>query len=204
MPYLKSGWKSRYTCNATIQVFNTLQGLDLKMFLFARRYWGNHYCFIFLEVIRCFSSLGLLFHTYVFSMELCDITRIGLPHSEIPGSKVASTYPRLIAGNHVLHRLPVPRHPPCALSNLTKKSLSIQIESLITLTARAAKWQAKASINLFIYGKTYIVKRTTIYHASLKPAGLSRNKRNESFYSFCETVLIVIRTIEKQKRNSKH
>ena len=25
----------------------------------ARRYWGNHVCFIFLEVLRCFSSLGL-------------------------------------------------------------------------------------------------------------------------------------------------
>jgi hypothetical protein len=44
----------------------------------------------------------------------------GLPHSEIAGSKVVSTYPTLIAGYHVLHRLPVPRHPSCALSNLTK------------------------------------------------------------------------------------
>jgi hypothetical protein len=44
----------------------------------------------------------------------------GLPHSEIAGSKVVSTYPTLIAGCHVLHRLLVPRHPSCALSNLTK------------------------------------------------------------------------------------
>jgi hypothetical protein len=28
--------------------------------------------------------------------------------------------PRLIADSHVLHRLPVPRHPPCALINLSK------------------------------------------------------------------------------------
>src|SRR3954466_3359369 len=27
--------------------------------------------------------------------------------------------PRLIAASHVLHRLLVPRHPPCALNNLT-------------------------------------------------------------------------------------
>jgi hypothetical protein len=27
--------------------------------------------------------------------------------------------PRLIADSHVLHRLPMPRHPPCALKNLT-------------------------------------------------------------------------------------
>ena len=40
----------------------------------------------------------------------------GLSHSEILGSKVICTYPRLIAAYHVLHRLREPRHPPCALS----------------------------------------------------------------------------------------
>ena len=45
--------------------------------------------------------------------------RIGFPHSEIPGSKPVCGSPRLIAAYHVLHRLLVPRHPPCALSSLT-------------------------------------------------------------------------------------
>ena len=40
----------------------------------------------------------------------------GLPHSEILGSKVICTYPKLIAAYHVLHRLREPRHPPCALT----------------------------------------------------------------------------------------
>ena len=39
----------------------------------------------------------------------------GLPHSDIPGSKVICTYPGLFAAYHVLHRLPEPRHPPFAL-----------------------------------------------------------------------------------------
>ena len=39
----------------------------------------------------------------------------GLPHSEIPGSKVICTYTGLIAAYHVLHRLLEPRHPPFAL-----------------------------------------------------------------------------------------
>ena len=39
----------------------------------------------------------------------------GLSHSEIRGSKVICTLPRLIAAYHVLHRLREPRHPPCAL-----------------------------------------------------------------------------------------
>ncbi len=47
------------------------------------------------------------------------MTPVGLPHSEIPGSKLVCSYPRLIAAYRVLHRLLVPRHPPCALSSLT-------------------------------------------------------------------------------------
>ena len=49
------------------------------------------------------------------------ITRAGFPHSEIPGSKPACGYPRLIAAGHVLHRLLVPRHPPHALTSLAIK-----------------------------------------------------------------------------------
>ena len=40
----------------------------------------------------------------------------GLPHSEISGSKVVCTYPKLIAAYHVLRRLIEPRHPPFALA----------------------------------------------------------------------------------------
>ena len=45
----------------------------------------------------------------------------GFPHSEIFGSKPACGSPKLIAACHVLHRLLLPRHPPCALSSLTTK-----------------------------------------------------------------------------------
>ena len=43
----------------------------------------------------------------------------GFPHSEIPGSTPVCGSPRLIAACHVLLRLSLPRHPPCALSSLT-------------------------------------------------------------------------------------
>ena len=39
----------------------------------------------------------------------------GFPHSEILGSRDVCSSPRLIAACRVLLRLPVPRHPPCAL-----------------------------------------------------------------------------------------
>ena len=41
------------------------------------------------------------------------------PHSEIFGSQAMCAYPKLIAAYHVLHRLLMPRHSPCALCSLT-------------------------------------------------------------------------------------
>ena len=44
---------------------------------------------------------------------------VGFPHSEISGSKLTYSSPELIGVRPVLHRLLVPRHPPCALVHLT-------------------------------------------------------------------------------------
>ena len=44
--------------------------------------------------------------------------RAGFPHSDIRGSKLAHSSPRLFAACHVLHRLYMPRHPPDALLTL--------------------------------------------------------------------------------------
>src|SRR5690625_4791409 len=59
-------------------------------------------------------------HTsYVFRCMHYSITNSRLPHSEIPGSKLTYSSPRHIGVSPVLHRLLVPRHPPCALLHLT-------------------------------------------------------------------------------------
>lgn len=44
----------------------------------------------------------------------------GFPHSEIRGSKLVRSSPRLIAAYHVLHRLSAPRHPPNTLKALDR------------------------------------------------------------------------------------
>ena len=90
---------------------------------FARRYSGNRIFFLFLQVLRCFSSLGLSLTRYEFTRKYYAIKRSGFPHSEIPGSKLTYSSPRHIGVSAVLHRLLVPRHPPCALNNLTNKLL---------------------------------------------------------------------------------
>ena len=87
--------------------------------LFARRYWGNRVCFLFLGVLRWFTSPRYLLTPYRFRSGFPDVTPGWLPYSEIPGSKLACNSPGLIAACCVLHRLPAPRHPPYALSSLT-------------------------------------------------------------------------------------
>ena len=106
--------------NPELATLAGLHKLGLGWSPFARRYSGNRGCFLFQEVLRWFTSLRLLSSAYIFSRVWSGITRTGLPHSEIPGSKVVCTYPRLIAAYHVLHRLLVPRHPPYALISLTE------------------------------------------------------------------------------------
>jgi hypothetical protein len=90
----------------------------LGCFRFARRYSGNRCCFLFLRVLRCFSSPGCPHLPYVFRQVVLVLRTSGLPHSEISGSTLTYSYPEHIGVRPVLHRLLTPRHPPCALSSL--------------------------------------------------------------------------------------
>ena len=75
-----------------------------------------------------FSSSGYLdvsvprvpFHKLWIHLWMTVVHTAGFPHSEISGSKDICSSPKLIAAYHVFHRLLVPRHPPCALSSLTR------------------------------------------------------------------------------------
>ena len=78
---------------------------------------------LFLRVLGCFSSPGSPLTHYVFMRGSAGIPQRGFPHSEIDGSPLLRNSPSLIAAQHVLHRHLTPRHPPCALSSLTRESL---------------------------------------------------------------------------------
>ena len=63
-------------------------------------------------------------YAYLIQRRMTGYCPAGLPHSEIPGSMDICSSPRLIAACHVLLRLLMPRHSPCALSSLTCSSQS--------------------------------------------------------------------------------
>ena len=71
-------------------------------------------------LLRCFSSGGSLdLPILKFSRSYLSMNPGEFPHSEISGSMLICSSPKLIAAYHVFHRLPVPRHSPCALVRLT-------------------------------------------------------------------------------------
>ena len=82
-----------------------------------------------------FSSSGYLdvsvhrvpFLKLCIGLRILEVCSSRFPHSEISGSKDICSSPKLIAAYHVFHRLPVPRHSPCALCSLTVVYLSINI-----------------------------------------------------------------------------
>ena len=63
---------------------------------------------------RAFPSYSYLIHRTILRYCLSVF-----PHSEISGSSLICSSPKLFAACHVLHRLLMPRHSPCALISLT-------------------------------------------------------------------------------------
>ena len=87
---------------------------------FARHYSRNRFFFLFLWVLRCFSSprsLLMYYFTHTWVTRLFPL--VEFPHSDIYGLSDICSYPQLFAAYHVLLRLLVPRHSPYALNNLT-------------------------------------------------------------------------------------
>ena len=69
------------------------KSFGLASFPFARRYLGNRCFFLFLGLLRCFSSPRYLLIHYVFMYGYLPITTGGFPHSEIYGSMDMCSYP---------------------------------------------------------------------------------------------------------------
>ena len=80
-----------------------------------------------LEIDVSFFSSGYLdvsvhrvpLHTLWIGVWIHEVCSCGFPHSDILGSMAAFASPGLFVDRYVLHRLPMPRHSPCALISLT-------------------------------------------------------------------------------------
>jgi hypothetical protein len=68
-------------------------GNGLAFSAFARHYSRNHGCFLFLWVLRCFTSPRSLHTPYVFRRGSHHMTGAGFPHSDILGSTLGWQLP---------------------------------------------------------------------------------------------------------------
>jgi hypothetical protein len=91
------------------------------------------------------------------------MTLMGLPHSEISGSKRACRSPKHIVACHVLHRLSVPRHSPSTLSNLTIKCLDLM---------RSAVESYGFTLHFFNYNPYSIVNELKVAKTNAEPESL--------------------------------
>ena len=87
---------------------------------FARHYSRNRGCFLFLWVLRCFTSPRSLYPPYIFRRESpgTHAPWRGFPIRTPSDQNSLISSPRLIADCYVLLRLQMPRHPPFALKDL--------------------------------------------------------------------------------------
>ena len=114
---------------------------------FARHYSRNRFLFLFLWVLRCFSSprsLLIYYFTHIWILRLFALSEF--PHSDISGLMDICSYPKLFAAYHVLLRLLVPSYSPYALCSLTLFSLLIinsltLSQLLIGLIVFSSFWQ---------------------------------------------------------------
>ena len=91
---------------------------------FARRYSGNRGCFLFLGLLRCFSSPACLPCPMCSGKNDTALPVPGFPIRTPPDLRLFGDYPELFAACRVLLRLLPPRHPPCALSILAVKTFA--------------------------------------------------------------------------------
>ena len=103
--------------------------------------------------------------SYGFTAASHDMTRAGFPHSDISGSKRICRSPKLIAACRVLHRLPMPRHSPCALLRLN--FLSVCSRKLRSLhESRKSVFFANCN-TITCVGKTMFIHDSSVFSICL-------------------------------------
>ena len=124
---------------------------------FDRLYLRNRFYFLFLRLLRCFSSPGSL-RTPMDSVHGDGIAPAGFPHSEICGSRNMCFSPQLFAAYHVFLRLSVPGHSPRALSCLTSPTFPSPLPSC-TLCCSYSRNEVSDVVlpNVLLAYKTFVI-----------------------------------------------
>ena len=149
---------------------------------FARHYSRNHTCFLFLRVLRCFTSPRYHSTRPIHSgagphgHSLRDIP--GFPIRTPPDHSSAHQLPRGLSQPHnVLHRLLVPRHPPYALHYLQQLCTTSTVQfSNNTHTTTSRRYSTKSTITNSSCGMTApVICRYFLHHETHARSTQHRN-----------------------------
>ena len=88
-------------------------------------------------------------YAYLIQRTLTEYCSAGFPHSEIRGLTPMCGSPRLIAACHVLLRLLMPRHSPCALYSLTWRCASAHLLVLTRIMQASDLVHCSICVTLF-------------------------------------------------------
>ena len=89
-------------------------------------------------------------YTYLIQYMIHEYCPCVFPHSDISGSTLICSSPKLFAACHVLHRLLMPRHSPCALFSLTfRQTASCLIQVLLNYAGSTRSFFSKLFLPFF-------------------------------------------------------
>jgi hypothetical protein len=109
---------------------------------FAHHYSGNHNCFLFLRVLRCFTSPRYHQPPYQFRRRQHPMTGARFPHSETPGSTLGCQLPG------AYRRLPRPSSAPDAkASTVCPKKLEHNKNKMLAFTMQFSKHERTPTHN---------------------------------------------------------
>ena len=100
-------------------------------------------------------------YAYLIQRTILEYCSSGFPHSEISGSTDICSSPKLIAACHVLRRLLMPRHSPCALYSLTLRDILVLF---LELCRQSTGYFRKIIIVTHIFSDVPQLKFTTLFN----------------------------------------
>jgi hypothetical protein len=141
-------------------------------------------CFLFLRVLRCFTSPGSPPATMDSSQAMAVLPAMGFPIRKSTDQSLVSSSPWLIAATHVLHRLLEPRHPPHALSSLVTLDSGLprnpRAANLVKVKVQALRRPGPAKTSLI---RCISTLRIRLSESSSTPAKRFASVRNPRFRS---------------------
>ena len=105
----------------------------------------------------------------------------GFPHSEISGSTDICSSPKLIAACHVLRRLLMPRHSPCALYSLTLRDILVLLFGIMQAINRLLSQNCNCYPHLF---RCSTIKIHNSFQLPLKPSVALLSSHFNTLFSF--------------------